>query len=233
MKKSKLAPEWYYKAQLDFDKKLIALRYRYLKPFIKQGKILEMGPADGVMTKRLIVDFSDSDIYIIDGSQEHINTIPDSENLTKICSYFEEWSPDIHFDTIIMEHVLEHVNDPVKILKRASLWLKDNGIIIVGVPNAKSFHRLVAVKIGFLKSIYQLNERDKKQGHQRIYDADLIEVDIKAANLKIVKKDGIFFKPLTQWQINETWDDKMIEGFYQLGFDFPNNAADIIFICKK
>jgi 2-polyprenyl-3-methyl-5-hydroxy-6-metoxy-1,4-benzoquinol methylase len=43
-----------------------------------------------------------------------------------------------YFDMIYMNNVLEHLNDPVKILSDLSLLLKRNGSIIIEVPNIDS-----------------------------------------------------------------------------------------------
>ena len=91
-----------------------------------------------------------------------------------------------------MEHILEHVDEPVNLIKKAKNWLVDDGVILIGVPNAFSIHRLAAVKMGLLKSPFELNERDFKLGHQRVYSLDALENDIYKANLKIIEKGGIF-----------------------------------------
>jgi hypothetical protein len=108
--------------------------------------------------------------------------------------------------------------------------MKSETLLAIGVPNAKSIHRLAAVEMSFLKSIYELNERDHELGHHRIYDFDLLEKDIVDAGLKARDKIGVFFKPLSNKQINETWTNDMIEGFYKLGFQFRENAAEIYII---
>lgn len=47
------------------------------------------------------------------------------------------------FDLIIMNHVLEHVTNPIKFLKNIKLKLSDNGVIYIAVQNMfKSFGNL-------------------------------------------------------------------------------------------
>ena len=43
---------------------------------------------------------------------------------------------------------------------------------------------------------------------------------------------GVFFKPLSNGQIQENWTEEMIQGFFELGKDFPEYAADIYAVCK-
>jgi SAM-dependent methyltransferase len=46
--------------------------------------------------------------------------------------------PERFFDYITMSQVLEHIHDPVGLLISFRLILKDNGQIIIGVPNVES-----------------------------------------------------------------------------------------------
>ena len=223
--------DWYLNNQLDFDKKLIHYRYRTIKKYLKGSHGLELGSAEGEMTKYLIDDFEQ--LTSVDGSKELLDKISDYNNHVKVHSLFEEYNPERLFDTIIMEHILEHVDNPVSILKMAKKWLEDDGMIIVGVPNANSIHRLAAVKMGLLSSQYELNERDIQLGHQRVYSVEHIVSDIAEAGLKVLEKTGVYFKPLSNGQIEQNWTDEMQEGFYQLGKDFPDNAAEISIVCSK
>ena len=48
---------WYVEKQLDFDRRMIHFRYRSIQPFLaalKGGDGLELGTADGVMTRLLL-----------------------------------------------------------------------------------------------------------------------------------------------------------------------------------
>lgn len=221
---------WYIQDQLDFDKKMVGYRYQAIRPYIRPSKALELGSADGQMTKFLIHDFDE--VTTVDGSKELLERIPDAPNLFKIHSFFEDLSPKNKFDTIILEHILEHVDDPVALLKIAKGWLNPSGVMLMGVPNALSFHRLAAVKMGMLTTPYELNNRDIQVGHQRIYDMDTFHADINAAGLIIRISGGVFLKPLSNKQIEDNWNDEMIAGFYELGKDFPKNAAEIYAVCE-
>jgi len=226
--KFEMLSEWYFKDQLNFDRVLISCRYKTIREFLKSGVGLEMGPGDGVMTAFLINDFEELDI--VEGSKHLLNSIPAYPNVQKYCSLFENFIPTRQYDTIVMEHILEHIENPVEVLKKTKPWLKPNGVVVIGVPNAKSFHRLAAVKMEILKSEYALNERDKQLGHYRIYDLDSLRKDIEDAGYHIRHTGGVFFKPVSNKQIEDSWTPQMIEGFFQLGKDFPENAAEIFVI---
>ncbi len=46
------------------------------------------------------------------------------------------------FDLIRLNHVLEHINDPVSFLAQLRNWLKDDGLLYVEVPNIKAYAAL-------------------------------------------------------------------------------------------
>lgn len=222
--------DWYLKEQLDFDKRLIRFRYETIKPKLVGKRGLELGPAEGEMTQFLINDFEQ--LTIVEGSADLLSQIPERENLVKIHALFEEFQPEQPFDSIILEHVLEHVDDPVGLLTRVKNWLAPRGKLFLGVPNGNSIHRLVAVKMGLLDNPCQLNSRDLALGHRRVYTPLSFRVEIEKSGLTVLEMGGVYFKPLSNGQIQENWSEEMIQGFYELGKDFPEQAAEIYAVCQ-
>ena len=54
-------------------------------------------------------------------------------------------SPDLfppeQFDLIRLNHVLEHLNDPIAHLRQIAMWLKEPGLLYVEVPNIETYCR--------------------------------------------------------------------------------------------
>src|SRR5207302_938926 len=118
-----------------------------------------------------------------------------------VCSLFEDYTPERTFDFIVMGHVLEHVADPVGLLRRARTWLSPGGCLFAAVPNANSIHRQAAVVMGLLSSIYELNEADVHHGHRRVYDRVALHRDFSDAGLEIAVWGGYWLKPLANAQL--------------------------------
>jgi len=222
--------QFYNSSFLSIDYKLTEYNYLSLKPYFRGDLALELGPAIGQMTKYLVNDFKN--IHLVEGSKDLLNQIPNYQNVVKYHSYFEEFETNEKFDTIIMSHVLEHIEKPVDVLKLVYNWLADDGVFLLSVPNAKSFHRLAALEMDILKSEFELNERDHELGHYRVYDLDNLKKDAKNAGFNIVDEGGIFFKPVSNGQIEKNWNKEMIDGFYKLGKKFPQNCAEIYLVLK-
>jgi len=223
--------KFYNNSFLNFDFKLTDFNYKSLKPFFRGDYALELGPALGQMTKFLINDFKTIDL--IEGSKELLDQIPNYTNIIKHHSYFEEFNTEKKFDTIIMSHVLEHIEKPINVLQHIYKWLSDDGVFLISVPNAKSVHRLAAVEMGLLKSEYELNQRDHELGHKRVYDLETLKQDVLNSGYKIINEGGVFFKPISNGQIESNWTEEMILGFYNLGKKFPKYCAEIFVVCTK
>ncbi len=91
------------------------------------------------MTESLVKEFDLLDM--VEGSEKLLNQIPDYPNMRKFHSCFEEFETKEKYETIIMNHILEHIENPVLLLKRIHHWLSKDGNFLVPVSNAKSIHR--------------------------------------------------------------------------------------------
>ena len=216
---------------LNFDYQLANFNFASLKPFFKGRMALELGPASGYMTKLLVNEFET--LHLLEGSESLLKEIPDYPNVTKYHSLFEDFETTQKYDSIIMSHVLEHIENPVLVLKKIHDWLKNDGVFLISVPNAKSIHRLVAVQMGMLTSEYELNSRDHELGHFRVYDMETLKAHMTEAGFKIQETGGIFLKPVSNGQIESNWTPEMIDGFYKAGKYFAEYCAEIFVVCTK
>jgi SAM-dependent methyltransferase len=51
---------------------------------------------------------------------------------------------DSELDAVVMWHVLEHLDGPLRALGRVRSWLRPGGVLLVGVPNAASLQAWIA-----------------------------------------------------------------------------------------
>lgn len=220
--------KWYEKGVNFFT---IKYSGEIFKRFLIPGSILELGPAEGVMTKEMI---SITDKYtVVEGSKIYCDDLKVKfPNINIVNSLFEDYNPHEKFNNIILGHVLEHVSNPVEILVKAKSWLAPNGVILSAVPNAFSIHRQAAVVMGILNDIYELNETDIHHGHRRVYDAKSFQNDFKCAGLNILSFGGYWLKPLSNRQLEQSWSSEMILAFMELGEKYPDIAAEIYLIAN-
>jgi hypothetical protein len=135
--------------------------------------------------------------------------------------------------------VLEHLDEPVNILKRINQeWMANDGRLFLVCPNANAPSRQIAVKMGLITHNSAVTAAEAEHGHRRTYALDTLERDAVAAGLKVVHRSGIFFKALANFQ----WDRLLqtdivsaeyLEGCYQLGQQYPDLCASIFLLCER
>lgn len=219
-----------FSSEQGFNARLIDYRFKSMEPFLAgASSCLELGCADGRMTRLLVRCFPN--LTAVDGSRKYIEMIRARfPTATAIHALFEEYIPDHDFDVIVMGNILEHVADPVGLLARAKGWLSSNGRIIVTVPNADSIHRQVGRIMGLLKSTTDLNESDLRIGHRRVFTKLALLHTIQQAGLFPYHVGGIFFKPLSNAQIECQWSNQLMDAFYELGKIYPDLCAELLVV---
>ena len=96
---------------------------------------------------------------VVDGGKGFCDAIKARHpRVEAVNSLFEDYRSAPAFQTIVMGHVLEHVENPVEILALARGWLAPGGRILAAVPNARSLHRQAATIMGLLPNESALNE---------------------------------------------------------------------------
>lgn len=209
------------------------------EPFFVTGSLLELGSFKGAVTKRLVPYFDD--ISCVEASDVAAAEVTKSLG-NKVKMYnalFEDVKLPKKYDNIVMTHVLEHLDDPVKVLKRINdEWLSDKGRFFLVCPNANAASRQIAVKMGLITHNSAVTDAEKAHGHVITYTLDTLERDARAAGLKVVHRSGIFFKALANFQ----WDEilktdivskEYLEGCYQLGQQYPELCSSIFLMCEK
>ena len=199
---------------------------------IKTGPILELGPAEGVMTEYLASRYND--LTAVEGSVVFCESLRRKLPQVKVIhSLFEEYSPDRSYESVILGHVLEHVVDPVDILKSVRQWIAPSGRVCAAVPNAHSLHRQAAVLMGLLRQEDELNDLDRHHGHRRVYNSASFMADFLSAGFSIEVFGGYWIKPLANSQIEKTWTKDMIDAFMALGERYPDIAAELYVVARK
>lgn len=102
---------------------------------------------------------------------------------------------------IYMTFILEHLQDPVAVLRKLRPLLASGGELIVTVPNARSVHREVAVRMGLIRSVYELSANDRSLGHRRVYSMRTLASLLSRAGYRVVERKFFGLKPLTLRQM--------------------------------
>lgn len=212
---------------------------RSFEPFCGDGSLLELGSYTGEFTQRLAARFKD--ITCVETSGEAVTAAQArlGDRVRIVQSTFETVRLERKFDHIVLTHVLEHVDDPVAVLKRVNdEWLSDTGRLFLVCPNGNAASRQIAVHMGLMSHNAAITPAEREHGHRITYTLDTLERDARAAGLKVIHRSGIFFKALANFQ----WDRLLatdiiskdyLEGCYQLGHVYPDLCSSIFLVCER
>jgi len=230
--------EHQYAYSFDFD----VMHHYMLKSFIsffKEGNFLELGSFKGDFTKKFLPYFTD--VTCVEASDEAINIAKETigDKVKYINGLFEDVTLPTKYENIVLTHVLEHITDPIAVLKKINdEWLSDTGRFFLVCPNANAPSRQIAVKMGLISHNSAVTPAEKEHGHQITYTLDTLERDAKAAGLKVVHRSGIFFKALANFQWDRLLNTDIIskeylDGCYDLGQQYPDLCSSIFLMCEK
>jgi SAM-dependent methyltransferase len=220
--------------------------------YARGSRLLDMPCGDGFLTALLAPAFKT--VVGIDASSRHLalarEKLPGAEFHETL---IEEFETSQRFDTITMINILEHVIDPVEILRKAARFLSTDGILLVHVPNANAINRRLAVLMGTLTHTEELSPFDLKVvGHRRAYTLGTLCGDVESAGLRIRATGGVFYKSLSTPQMDwllkngpweeapfgwgrvgseqKDWKAEFCRASYELGTRHPEDC-NIIYAC--
>ncbi|MBI4356613.1 MAG: class I SAM-dependent methyltransferase [Gammaproteobacteria bacterium] len=111
------------------------LRERDLKHTPASYRVLDVGSGLGVfpyaMAKR------GYDVIALDPDPKAMEHIQDYLKIPTLCSDFFEATPSDRYNLITFNKVLEHVADPVAMLRRARSFLNSRGIVYIELPDGE------------------------------------------------------------------------------------------------
>ena len=224
----------------NFDSDVIhPFMIRSFVPFFLPGSFLELGSFKGEFTRRFLEHFDDVTCVEASGvaiaeAKAKLGNRPNYIHTT-----FETATLPKRYDNIVLTHVLEHLDDPIRVLKRINdEWLAEGGRFFLVCPNANAPSRQIAVKMGLISHNAAVTPAEAEHGHRCTYTLDTLERDATAAGLKVVHRSGIFFKALANFQ----WDrllqtdiisKEYLDGCFKLGQQYPDLCSSIFLLCEQ
>jgi len=236
----------------DYNSVLACYQAQACLEHCRGDSLLDMPCGDGVLTALMAPKFKR--VVGIDASSKHLalarENLPSAELHEMLIENFETSE---RFDTITMINILEHVVDPIMLLRKASSLLNQDGVLLVHVPNSMAINRRLAVLMGTLTDCEELSPFDiNVVGHRRSYSMASLCADIRQADLNIYATGGVFYKILSTPQMDwflknglwkdggfgwgrvggpqKDWKAEFCRASYELGKEHPEDC-NIIYAC--
>lgn len=222
----------------EFDQRIGLLQtYKVIELGVGES-ILDIGCGVGMFTPTFKGKWKR--VVGLDPSEKFLEEARKNSDVEYVQGYGETFELDEKFDTITMNMLLEHVDDPVALLRNCKKHLNKGGRILAQVPNSTSMTRQIGVLMGILDSTDNITDRERDYfGHQRVYTLATLEDDAIAAGLNVVEIGGLLHKPLPNSMLGkicdeqgEEWAEKFIQALVEFGKDRPEECANLYMVCK-
>jgi 2-polyprenyl-3-methyl-5-hydroxy-6-metoxy-1,4-benzoquinol methylase len=102
-----------------------------------RGKVLEIGAARGGYL--IALKNRGWDVHGVEISADAVGKAKTMYDLDLFCGSLDQFQSAYLFDAVLMYQTLEHVPDPAAIIDKSASLLKNDGLLIVEVPNLDSF----------------------------------------------------------------------------------------------
>lgn len=229
--------------KLSFEDKLRKYRMEYVADYLKtvrSTKILEIGCGNDPIH----FHFDDFEILDLIEPGKHFyeftkGKIADDPRISIQNCFLEEADLKYknNYDVIIIGGFLHEIDHPEAVLSAVRAISHPETVVVTYVPNANSFHRLLALESGLIASNYEFSANDKAFGRRNIFNLEAIEHLFQQAGFTTLKKDTYFIKPFTHGQMNELLEssfitEAMLQGFYKMSKYLPDMGCEIFLSAK-
>jgi SAM-dependent methyltransferase len=142
------------------------------------------------------------------------------------------------FDLIVMSSLLHEMEDPKTLLAAARSLAGELTLLHVNVPNANSLHRILALEMGLIDSVYQLSATQARMQQSATYDIPALSALLQGAGFEVLEAGTFFVKPFTHGQMAAMLEhgiltEKMLDGLYALSARLPAMGSEIWLNAKR
>ena len=223
---------------LTFEDKLRKYRMEYIVDYlktIKSDKILEIGCGNDP----IFLCYDNFEVMDIVEPGGHFyeftkNKIGNDQRISIQNCFIEEAKLVLknEYDVIVIGGFLHEIDNPEEVLTVIKKIAKPETIVITYVPNANSFHRLLALESGLIKSNYEFSENDIHFGRRNVFNLESIGSLFVNSGYNILKKETFFIKPFTHEQMDALmklsfFNEEILAGLFKMTKYMPDMGCEI------
>lgn len=135
-------------------------------------------------------------------------------------------------DLVLVSGLLHEVTDCGPLLDAAREACAADGLLHANVPNAFSFHRLLALEMGLIDQLETISDRQRTLQQSRVFSLDSLSALLAAHGLAEVERGSYFVKPFTHGQMAKLQEagilsEQMIQGLDRMTAWLPEFGSEI------
>jgi len=141
------------------------------------------------------------------------------------------------FDFALAIGMLHEVPNDNAFLAAIRHVLPAGALLLINVPNANAFHRLLAVEMGLIKSVHAPSDLQKILQQPRLYDMQTLREQVQVAGFAVEHAETRIIKPFTHLQMAQLQDagiltPEMERGLESMSRHLPDMGAEINLLAR-
>ncbi len=209
--------------------KMYSMSVRYsnalLAKRIRGGRLLDIGGAEFPGRACHLAQFVDEVVMV--------DIAPPPADLPPNVSFSESPAENLPaelglFDNILLSNVLEHLADPLLVLRNISKVLAPRGSVHILTPNCESLNRRVGVLMGILKDIKEIPSPEIAIGHRHAFSVSDMTNLVLDAGYIISEILGIYVKPVPTDEMIQ-WPENRIKAFFDVASQLPPEVCHEVY----
>lgn len=192
-----------------FETTLVAVRRQQVLRSLERyphRRVLEIGCG----LEPLFLFCDDYDSYtVVEPAEEFVaharERAPQGRDVRVLQGFFEDVAGSLErepaFDFVVVSSLLHEVADPQVLLAAVRRVCGAATTVHLNVPNVYSFHRLLALEMGLIDSIFEPSATETAFQRRSRYDRETLTRTVEAAGFRLVDSGTYLIKPFTHAQM--------------------------------
>jgi len=204
-------------SEMEIYLKSVPVTNRLLKSRIAGGRVLDVGGAP-MPSRGTSLLANGCDVTIADPDEPKAPMDPGVRHLRM---RVEDLTTALGlYDHIVLSNVLEHVESPLVAVRACMRVLEHGGQCHVLTPNCETLNRRIGVRMGILKSIREIPEKEVAIGHIHTFTVAEMRRLLEDGGLHVLECFGILLKLAPTPEMIK-WPEERIQACFDIASEMP------------
>lgn len=136
------------------------------------------------------------------------------------------------FDLILVSGLLHEILDCGPLLDAIRTLCGPQTVVHANVPNARSFHRLLALEMGLIERLTETSDLQRALQQHRVFTLETLGALVEAHGFSVFEQGSYFVKPFTHAQMQRLQDEgfltpAMLDGLWGMARHMPDLGSEI------